>query len=124
MIEVVSSANPPIARLMSFDKYRYEKEKQEKQERKAQKGGEIKQVQISAREAEHDMKRKIQRIGEFFEEDNVVEIVLFLRGREKYNKPWAKQKFDDFLKMIPVEYKTINEPKFGGRGMMAQIAKK
>jgi hypothetical protein len=31
---------------------------------------------------------------------------------------------DDFLKMIAVEYKIISEPRFGGRGMTAQIAKK
>ena len=42
-----------------------------------------------------------------------IEIVLALRGREKYLKDWARQKMDEFLKMIGAEYKIIIEPKFG-----------
>ncbi len=124
LIEINPQTNPPIARIMSFDKYRYELGKKEKQERKAQKGAELKQVQISAREAAHDLERKIQQIEKFFEEGHAVEISLFLRGREKRNKDWARQKMTDFLKMIVFEHKIIQEPKFGGRGMVAQIAKR
>ena len=124
LIEIGPQAKPPVAKVMNFDKYRYDIEKQEKKERKAQKGTDMKQVQISAREAEHDMQRKIQQINKFFDDDHPVEISLFLRGREKYNKDWAKQKMSSFLKMISFEYKFIQEPKFGGRGMTAQITKK
>ncbi len=124
LIEIGPLAKPPVAKVMNFDKYRYDIEKQEKKERKAQKGIDMKQVQISAREAEHDMQRKIEQISKFFEEDHPVEVSLFLRGREKYNKDWAKQKMQSFLKMISFEYKFIQEPKFGGRGMTAQITKK
>ena len=35
LIEIVSTSNPPVARLMSFDKYRYERVKQLKKERLA-----------------------------------------------------------------------------------------
>lgn len=124
LIEIGPQAKPPVAKVMNFDKYRYDIEKQEKKERKAQKGIDMKQVQISAREAEHDMQRKIEQINKFFADDHPVEVSLFLRGREKYNKDWAKQKMQSFLKMISFEYKFIQEPKFGGRGMTAQITKK
>lgn len=124
LIEISPNANPPVARLMNFDKYRYETKRQEKKERKAQKGGEMKQIQISAREAAHDLQRKIQQLHKFMEEGHAVEIALWLRGREKYNKDWARQKMNDFLKMITAEYKLVHEPKFGGRGMVAQITKK
>ena len=53
-----------------------------------------------------------------------IEIVLALRGREKYLKDWARQKMDEFLKMIGAEYKIIIEPKFGGKGLITQITKK
>ena len=47
-----------------------------------------------------------------------------LRGREKRNKDWAMEKLLEFLKLIPVEYKKLSEPKFLGNGPAVQIAKK
>jgi len=50
--------------------------------------------------------------------------VLQLKGREKYNKDWARYKLEEFLKMISVEYKITMEPKFGGQGLVMQIIKR
>ncbi|MDE2226538.1 MAG: translation initiation factor IF-3 [Patescibacteria group bacterium] len=124
LIEIAPSAKPPVARLMSYDKYRYEREKQEKKERMAQKTSGPKQVQISARAAQNDLLIKSRQADKFLGEEHPVEIQMRLRGREKYNKDWARQKLNEFMKMITVEYRVIGEPKFGGRGMMAQITKK
>ena len=124
LIEIVPGAKPPVARVMSFDKYRDERSRQEKKERMAQKGGELKQVQITARAAQNDLQVKVRQLEKFLEGGHPVEINLFLRGREKYNREWARLKLDEFLKMIPVEYKRLTEPRFGGSGMTMQIAKK
>lgn len=124
LIEIVPGAKPPVARVMSFDKYRYEKAKQEKKERRMHKTGELKQVQISARAAANDLMIKVRQLEKFLGEGHPVEVNMRLRGREKYNKDWARQKLAGFMKMIAVEYKTVSEPKFGGRGMTAQIIKK
>ncbi len=124
LIEMVQTATPPIVRLMSYDKYRYEREKAIKKERLAQKTAGLKQIQISARAAENDLKVKIRQLEKFFAEGHQIEIQLRLRGREKGNKDWARIKFKEFLAMIPTEFKILSEPKFAGRGMIAQIAKK
>lgn len=124
LIEISPNAKPPVARLMSFDKWRYERAKQEKKERIAQKGTNLKQVQITARSATNDLMVKVRQLEKFLEEGHPVEINLFLRGREKYNKDWARQKLNEFLKMITAEHRQITEPRFGGRGMTMQISKK
>jgi translation initiation factor IF-3 len=124
LIEVVPNANPPVAKLMSFDKYRYQKEKEDKKERLAQKTAGLKQVQISARAAQNDLLIRMRQLEKFMKDGHQVEISLRLRGREKYNKDWASQKLNEFLKMIPIEFKVISPPKFGGRGMFVQIANK
>ncbi len=124
LIEINGNANPPIARIMSFDKYRYQKEKEEKKERLSQKTAEQKKIQISARAQKNDLLVKIAQLEKFLTEGHPIEICLRLRGREKYNKDWARQKLSEFLKMISVEYKTLNEPKFGGYGLNVQISKK
>jgi translation initiation factor IF-3 len=124
LIEIASAAKPPVARLMSFDKYRYEREKALKKERLAKKAGGVKHVQISARAAIHDLETKLTKLEEFLGEGHSVEIQLRLRGREKGNKGWAEQKLKEFLGMIKTEHKLVHPPKFGGRGMFVHIIKK
>lgn len=124
LIEVAPNAKPPVARIMSFDKYRYEQEKALKKERLAQRKGDIKQVQISARAAQNDLFIKVKQLEKFLKEGRPVEVQLRLKGREKYNKSWAREKLDSFLKMITIEHKILAEPRFGGKGMIVQIGKK
>lgn len=123
LIEVVAKADPPVARLMSYDKYRYEREKAEKKERKAHKFAEMKRVQISARAAENDLLTKIKQLEKFLTEGHQVEVFVRLRGREKYNRDWANKKLTEFLQMIKMEYKVLGAPKFA-QGLSIQIAKK
>ncbi len=124
LIEIVSSATPPVAKVISFDKYRYQREKTLKKERAAQKSGGVKQVQISGRAALADLQTKLRSLHEFLDEGYQVEVQMRLRGREKYNKPWATQKLEEFLKMITMEYKIVSPIQFGGRGMQVHIIKK
>lgn len=124
LIEIAPTATPPVARLMNYDKYRYQAEKAAKKERLAQKAAGLKQIQISARAATHDLEVKLKKLEEFLAEDYHVEIQMRLKGREKYNKPWALQKLDEFIKMIKTEIRVESTPKFGGRGVAMQIMKK
>jgi len=124
LIEISAAAKPPVVRLMSYDKYRYEEEKRVKKERAAQKTAAMKAVQITAKAAHNDLMVKVKQVEKFFAQGHPVEIVMRLRGREKRNKDWAMEKLKEFLTLIPVEYKKLNEPKFLGNGPAVQIAKK
>jgi translation initiation factor IF-3 len=124
LIEIAPMAKPPVARIMSFDKFRYQQEKKLKKQRAQQRGQEMKQVQISIKEASHDLEIKSERVNKFLSEGNQVEIVMVLRGREKANKDFAREKLANFIKMIDPEHRVIMEPKVGGRGINMQIVKK
>lgn len=126
LVEVSASAKPPIAKIISFDKYRYQEEKKEKEKRKLSQQGvqEYKQIQISVREAKNDLERKAKKAEEFLNENHIVEIVLNLRGREKAHQDFAKQKLHEFIAMIPQIFKPISSPKFTGRGFAAHLSKK
>ncbi|MEK7654029.1 MAG: translation initiation factor IF-3 [Patescibacteria group bacterium] len=124
LIEIAPNAKPPVAKIMSFDKYRYTTEKKLKKQKALQKTSELKQVQISPKEALHDLRMKADRVNKFMEEGNQVEIVMVLRGREKGNRPFAREKLASFVKIINPEHKVIAEPKDGGRGINMQVTKK
>lgn len=124
LIEIAPTAKPPVAKIISYDKFRYQKEKEWKKQRQGQKGSELKQIRISARAAKNDLGIKARKLDEFLSEGHVVEVMLVLRGREKYNREWANLKLKEFLMMITPDHKKITEAKFAGKGLMMHIGKK
>lgn len=124
LIEIAPGAMPPVAKIMSFDKFRYLKEKEEKKQQQAQKIKELKHVRITPRAALNDLQIKIRQAETFLKDGHRVEVNLFLRGREKGNKEWGFMKLREFLEMIKLPHEIVMEPKTGGRGLIAQIAKK
>lgn len=124
LIEIAPMAKPPVAKIISYDKFRYQKEKELKKQKVAQKTSELKQIRISAKAAKNDLETKSKKTAEFINEGHKVGIILILKGREKYMKDWARQKLNEFLSIINAEYKITMEPKFGGKGLMMQITKK
>ncbi len=124
LVEIVPTARPPVAKIINFDKFRYQKEKELKKQKSSQKIDELKHIRISARAAKNDLGIKAKKTEEFLNKGNKVEIILRLRGRERYNKDWARFKLEEFLKMISEEHKILMGPKFGGQGLLMQITKK
>ena len=122
LIEISPNAKPPVARLMNFDKFRYMQGKADKKARLAQKTAGVKQVQISVRAAKNDFLIKAKQMDKFLQEGHNIDVMMRLRGAEKYNKQRALQKMEEFIKMTTVEHKRLGEPKFGGRGMMMPVA--
>lgn len=124
LIEIAPTAKPPVARIISFDKFRYQKEKEEKKQRVAQKVKEMKQIRITARAAANDLQIRVTQAEKFLADGHKIEINLFLRGREKANKDWALKKMKEFLALIQTPHTVTLPPKQGGRGFVAQITKK
>jgi len=124
LIEISSLANPPVVRIMSFDKFRYIKEKEEKKQKQAQKNKEIKSIRITPRAALNDLQTKVKKAEKFLENGHKVEINIFLRGRERGNRAWALKKLEEFLLMIGIPYTTVLPPMPGKKGFIAQISKK
>lgn len=124
LIEIAPSAMPPVAKLISFDKFRYQKEKEEKKKRKSQQIKELKHIRISPRVAPHDLELKIKQAEGFLEKGHRVEISLLLKGREKAHKDLGREKLLNFLSLVKIPFITPMEPKYSGRGFVAQITKK
>ena len=124
LIEVAPNVNPPIAKIIAFDKFRYQKEKEDRKQRKAQQSKGLKQIRISPRAASHDLELKARKAEEFLEKGHQVEIYLKLIGREKYNKGWSLKKMENFFILIKKPHQITMAPRFAGRAFIAQIIKK
>ncbi|HOF50313.1 MAG TPA: translation initiation factor IF-3 [Candidatus Colwellbacteria bacterium] len=124
LIETVPGANPPVAKIMSFDKFRYQRAKELKKQRQSEsltKG--LKQIRIGAKTAKNDLLTKIKKIEEFLDDGYKVEIFLRLRGREKANPDWAKKNLEGMLSLITAEHKITSPIKYSGNAFTVQISK-
>jgi translation initiation factor IF-3 len=111
-----------VVKIISYDKFRYQQKKEDK--KKVHKpAGELKQIRLTARAAEHDMRVRAKKTDEFLEKGNKVEVMMVLRGREKYNQDWARKKFTEFEKMITVEHQITLSLQPGGKGLIMQMIK-
>ncbi len=105
LVEISSTAIPPVARIIDFGKYQYQQEKQIKKQRAKHKTVGMKLIKISLGIAQNDAMIKIKKLGEFLEEGHKVKVDMFLRGRERANKGFAQEKFEKFMQMIKTPHK-------------------
>lgn len=86
LVEISPDANPPVCKVMDFSKFLYEKEKQERDNRKKQKAGQLKEIRLNPRIATHDLQTKVKHIEEFLKEHNKVRVTVVFRGRENQHR--------------------------------------
>lgn len=82
LVQVASTATPPVCRLLDYGKYKYEQTKKERKAKKGQKVGLIKEIRLRPKIEEHDLQAKIRTAKKLLEEGNKVRLVLRFRGRE------------------------------------------
>ena len=121
LVLISPKADPPVARIINFDKFRYAREKEIKKQ-KRQKAPEMKRIQISGRTAKNDLLIQLRKLEKFMEAGHKIQIQLTLRGREKGNREWAEMKLREFMEMITVPHRVVSDIKRGGRGLLVQIS--
>ena len=82
LAEIAPNAEPPVAKILDWGKFRYEQTKQLQKSRKNQKQVEVKQVRLGLKIGDHDLEVKLKRARKFLEEGHKVKISLLFRGRE------------------------------------------
>lgn len=97
LIEISPQASPPVAKIVDFGKYLYQREKSGKKKQKKSANQETKVVRISLKTGEHDLQVKSALADKFLEKNNKVRVEIFLRGREKAFRPLAREKLNTFM---------------------------
>ncbi len=91
LVEVAPNANPPVARIMDYGKFKFIQKKKEKETRKSQVHQQkLKEVKLRLSISDHDLDVKMRHAREFLEDGYKVQVRIFLRGREIEHKERAK----------------------------------
>lgn len=86
LVEISPDANPPVCKVMDFSKFLYEKDKQDRENRKKQKAGVLKEIRLNPRIATADLQTKVRHIETFLKEHNKVRVTVVFRGRENQHR--------------------------------------
>ena len=82
LVLMAPQAQPPVCRIMDYGKYRFERDKKEKEAKKKQQVIELKEIQLSCRIDTHDFETKARHAIKFLESGNKVRVVMRFKGRE------------------------------------------
>jgi translation initiation factor IF-3 len=82
LLEISPNADPPVAKILDFGKYKYEVQKKKNEAKKKQKVIEIKEIKVRPNIDENDYQVKMRAMRSFIEEGDKVKVTLRFRGRE------------------------------------------
>jgi len=118
LVEVAAQADPPVARIMDYGKYKYEQEQKKKQARKHQSQIQIKEIKFRPKIGEHDYNTKKGHVERFLNQRAKVKVTIMFRGRETTHPERGR----DLLLRLAQELKEIgqieSQPLLDGRNMV------
>ena len=123
LIEVASNANPPVARIANFQKFRYEENKKERASKKGSSEGGLKELWLSPRIAEHDLRVRLNRTEEFLKSGHKVKLTVKFKGREMAHQELGHRVLQEALSLLGNNVGVEREPKIEGRKLSMIVGK-
>ena len=115
LVLMAPQAQPPVCRIMDYGKYRFERDKKEKEAKKKQQVVELKEIQLSCRIDTHDFETKAKQAKKFLESGNKVRVVMRFRGREMSHMPMGREVMARFCETVSDVGVTDKPPVLDGR---------
>jgi translation initiation factor IF-3 len=125
LVEISENSDPPVCRIMNYDKYRYEQSKKLAEAKKRQTVVEVKEIKFRPKTEEHDLNFKIKNIKKFLANKNKVKITLRFRGREiVYAHSQGVEVLNKIAEALEEDGTIVQQPKMEGRQMVMFVAPK
>lgn len=86
LVEISPEANPPVAKIVDWGKFNYQRTKQAQKNKKTSKSLEMKQMRFGLKISDHDLGVKMRKVEGFLDAGHKVKITAFFRGRELAHK--------------------------------------
>ncbi len=115
LVLIAPNANPPVAKIMDYGKFKYQEEKKKKEQRKNQTKIELKEIKLSVKIADNDISYKVKHAREFLAAGKHVKFRVFLRGREMAHPEAGKEVLLRVWPMVEDLGTMDKPPRFEGR---------
>ncbi len=119
LVLISPNANPPVCKVMDYNKYRYEKQKKEKEALKRQKANrsELKEYRLSPVIDVGDFETKLKNATKYLQKGDRIKLTIRFKGRQMAHTELGKEVIDRFAERV-ADYADIEQkPKLDGRTM-------
>jgi translation initiation factor IF-3 len=122
LVEVAAQADPPVAKVMDYGKYRFEQEQKQKQARKNQVKIHVKEIKLRPKIGQHDYETKMGHVVRFLNQRAKVKVTIMFRGREREHPDRGR----DLLMRLAEDVRELgaieSQPLLEGRNMTMVLA--
>jgi translation initiation factor IF-3 len=120
LVEIAPTANPPVCKIVSLGKFRYDLSKQDKDRRPG--GARLKEIKFRVNIDEHDYVTKIRHAEDFLDRGNKVRVQLQFRGREMAHQEFGMQLMEKVRSDLSGMSQVEMEPKMAGRNITMTLS--
>lgn len=117
LVLVAPKANPPVAKIIEFSKFKYQQEKKEQASKKKTSPQEVKELRLTPFMAENDRHVRLERARDFLKNGDKVRLTVWFKGRQITKKQFGY----DILKAAVTGLQDVGapeqEPRFRGRNL-------
>ena len=125
LVEISPGAKPPVAKIIDWGKYQYQKTKESQKARTKNRANELKQMRLGLRIGQNDFEIKLRKVRKFLEEGHKVRIVIVFKGREMAHKELGFAMMNQKVIATLAEEVTIEqEPQMAGRNLSIVVRSK
>lgn len=121
LVEISPNADPPVAKIVDWGKYQYQKMKEAQKNRRSNKANELKQMRFGMKIGQGDLDIKLRKIREFLAEGHKVRIQVFYRGREMAHKELGYDMINRIKGLLEEDAVFEHEPQMAGRNLSVVI---
>ena len=117
LVEISPSATPPVAKIVDWGKYQYQKMKEQQRNRKNARSSEIKQMRLGLKIGQNDLNIKLRKIRKFLLDGDKVKIQIIFRGREMAHPEVGRDLLGRILEQLSDVAIADNKPTMAGRNL-------
>jgi translation initiation factor IF-3 len=123
LVEIAAQANPPVAKIIEYQKFKYEENKKEQAAKKHAKDVQLKEIWLTPRIAKHDLLTRIRRVEEFIGDNNKVMFRVKFKGREMAHTYLGFELLNRCLGLLGDKVLIEREAKLEGRSITTIIGR-
>lgn len=124
LVEISPNADPPVAKVVDWGKFQYQKMKEQQKNRRSNKASELKQMRFGLKIGTNDLDIKLRKIRDFLADGHKVKILVVYRGREMAHRELGYELIDRVVTALEDCAILEQKPVMAGRNLSIVIRSK
>lgn len=124
LVEISPHADPPVAKIIDWGKYQYQKMKEQQRSRRSVKSTDLKQMRMGLKIGANDLDIKLRKIKSFLLDGHKVKIMVVFKGREMAHKELGYDMIKRITDLLGEDAVTEQDAQMAGRNLSIVVRSK